>query len=83
MTESLIIHQAYKVERLALRCARLRKGEQLVFCPKIKKRIGWDLLKAKAELKVEQDLYTKLCDIRVSSPEIRNFLINNDIHIYS
>lgn len=74
MTKGLIETQAYKVERLAIRCARLRKGYNLVFCQQSKSRIGWDLLKAKKELTNEQKVYTQLCDQYVSSQELESYL---------
>lgn len=74
MTDSLIITQAYKVERLSLRCARFRHGLRIVFCPLSKSRIAWDLLKAKKELKAEQKVYTKLCDAYVTSEELESYL---------
>lgn len=81
MTDSLIENQASKVERLAIRCIRLRRGFELVFCQLSRGRIGWDLLKAKQELKNEQRTYTQLCDQAVSSEELESFLKSQNIHI--
>ena len=81
MSEAIIITQMYKVERIALRCIRFRRGWKVVLCLFAKKRILWDLTKATCQLKHEQRLYVDMVDKCVTSTQLEKFLHTQNIQL--
>lgn len=82
MENFLIIQKQFeKIEALKVKIARLDKGYSISFCHKQKQRIAWDHYKAQLELRRETKQYVNLCDVMVSSTEIENFLLNQNITI--
>jgi len=74
MTDALIIQQERKIHKLFIRAHRFRTALRICLCSQSKKRIAWDLFKTRRELALENKIYTEMCDAKIQSEEIQNFL---------
>lgn len=75
------IQEWLAAEKLALLCARFRRGYKVVFCPNEKKRIAWDHYKSQLQLIRQQHVFIDLCDGLVTDDEMQTFLLSQDLNL--
>ena len=77
----IIQKHSEQIEKLRIKKDRLKKGHEISFCSKQKKRIAWDHYVTSLEMQRSQREYVKLCDVMVSSKEIELFLQSQNLNL--
>lgn len=66
----------HKINRIAKRKARFKKGWEICLCPKSRQRLAYDHHIATVELTKAQNMYRLLIDFAVNSEELEDFLVS-------